>query len=277
MFPPVHVADIAQHEGKEVTLHGWLYNRRSSGQAPLPPGPRRHRHHPVRRLQGQRDARGLPRGRSPAAGDEPRRHRAREEGRALAHRLRARRPRPQGRRPADAGVPDRPQGARRRLPHGAAPPLAALPAAARDPARAPHDRSRRSATSSTSAASRSSTRRSSRRPPARGRRTLFEVPYFDLGKAYLTQSGQLYMEAGGHGARQGLLLRPDLPRREVEDAPPPRPSSGWSSPRSPSWTSTATWSSRRTSSRYVVADRAREAPQRSSRPCSSATSRSSRA
>ena len=25
--------------------------------------------------------------------------------------------------------------------------------------------------------------------------TLFEVPYFDLGKAYLTQSGQLYMEA----------------------------------------------------------------------------------
>ncbi|WP_242345559.1 asparagine--tRNA ligase [Anaeromyxobacter terrae] len=32
MFPPVHIADIAQHEGKEVTLHGWLYNRRSSGK-----------------------------------------------------------------------------------------------------------------------------------------------------------------------------------------------------------------------------------------------------
>ncbi len=28
-----------------------------------------------------------------------------------------------------------------------------------------------------------------------GTSTLFEVPYFDLGKAYLTQSGQLYMEA----------------------------------------------------------------------------------
>ncbi|HTP26772.1 MAG TPA: amino acid--tRNA ligase-related protein, partial [Anaeromyxobacteraceae bacterium] len=28
-----------------------------------------------------------------------------------------------------------------------------------------------------------------------GSSTLFEVPYFDLGKAYLTQSGQLYMEA----------------------------------------------------------------------------------
>jgi asparaginyl-tRNA synthetase len=32
MFPPVYVADIAQHEGKEVTLHGWLYSRRSSGK-----------------------------------------------------------------------------------------------------------------------------------------------------------------------------------------------------------------------------------------------------
>ena len=28
-----------------------------------------------------------------------------------------------------------------------------------------------------------------------GTSTLFEVPYFDLGKAYLTQSGQLYGEA----------------------------------------------------------------------------------
>ncbi len=32
MFPPVHVADIAGHEGKEITLHGWLDNRRSSGK-----------------------------------------------------------------------------------------------------------------------------------------------------------------------------------------------------------------------------------------------------
>ena len=32
MFPPVYVADIAQHEGKEVALHGWLHNRRSSGK-----------------------------------------------------------------------------------------------------------------------------------------------------------------------------------------------------------------------------------------------------
>ena len=32
MFPPVYVADVARHEGKEVTLHGWLHGRRSSGK-----------------------------------------------------------------------------------------------------------------------------------------------------------------------------------------------------------------------------------------------------
>ncbi len=32
MFPPVHVADVARHEGKEITLHGWLQGRRSSGK-----------------------------------------------------------------------------------------------------------------------------------------------------------------------------------------------------------------------------------------------------
>ncbi|BDG05896.1 asparagine--tRNA ligase [Anaeromyxobacter oryzae] len=32
MRPTVYIADIAQHEGKEITLHGWLYNRRSSGK-----------------------------------------------------------------------------------------------------------------------------------------------------------------------------------------------------------------------------------------------------
>ncbi len=32
MFPSIHVADIARHEGEEVTLHGWLHGRRSSGK-----------------------------------------------------------------------------------------------------------------------------------------------------------------------------------------------------------------------------------------------------
>jgi asparaginyl-tRNA synthetase len=41
-----------------------------------------------------------------------------------------------------------------------------------------------------------------------GTTTLFEVDYFGDEKAYLSQSGQ------------GLLLRPDLSRRALEDAPP---------------------------------------------------------
>jgi asparaginyl-tRNA synthetase len=32
MFPPVYIADVAQHEGQEVVLHGWLHARRSSGK-----------------------------------------------------------------------------------------------------------------------------------------------------------------------------------------------------------------------------------------------------
>jgi asparaginyl-tRNA synthetase len=32
MFPTVYIADIHEHEGQEVTLHGWIDNRRSSGK-----------------------------------------------------------------------------------------------------------------------------------------------------------------------------------------------------------------------------------------------------
>ncbi len=32
MRPTIYVADIAKHEGQEVVLHGWLHNRRSSGK-----------------------------------------------------------------------------------------------------------------------------------------------------------------------------------------------------------------------------------------------------
>jgi asparaginyl-tRNA synthetase len=32
MFPPVYIAGIAQHDGQDVTLHGWLHGRRSSGK-----------------------------------------------------------------------------------------------------------------------------------------------------------------------------------------------------------------------------------------------------
>src|SRR5713101_7039285 len=31
-MPWVYIEDIAQHEGQEVSLRGWLYNKRSSGK-----------------------------------------------------------------------------------------------------------------------------------------------------------------------------------------------------------------------------------------------------
>ena len=71
--------------------------------------------------------------------------------------------------------------------------------------------------------------------------------------AYLTQSGQLYMEAGGRRVRQGLLLRADVPRREVEDAAAPgRVLDGRARGRLHA-TSTATWTSPRSSSSSIVA------------------------
>ncbi|MGI8672435.1 MAG: OB-fold nucleic acid binding domain-containing protein, partial [Luteitalea sp.] len=32
MPPVVYIEDIARHDGEEVTLRGWLHNRRSSGK-----------------------------------------------------------------------------------------------------------------------------------------------------------------------------------------------------------------------------------------------------
>ena len=55
----------------------------------------------------------------------------------------------------------------------------------------------------------------------RARRELFATEYFDLGSAYLAQTGQLYVRGRRGGVREGVLLRTHVPRREVEDAPPP--------------------------------------------------------
>ncbi len=41
-----------------------------------------------------------------------------------------------------------------------------------------------------------------------GQSTLFEVPYFDLGKAYLTQSGQLYGEAAAMAVGKAYVFGP---------------------------------------------------------------------
>ena len=52
-----------------------------------------------------------------------------------------------------------------------------------------------------------------------GTTTLFPVEYFDDQKAYLTQSGQLYIEANAMAFGTRVLLRSHVPRREIEDTP----------------------------------------------------------
>ena len=42
----VYIEDIGKHEGEEVTIKGWLHNRRSSGKIHFLIAPRRHRFHP---------------------------------------------------------------------------------------------------------------------------------------------------------------------------------------------------------------------------------------
>ncbi len=141
-------------------------------------------------------------------------------GQAGARRLRDRR------RPA-CGVlqsvhdyPDHAQGARHRVPDGAPPPVAALAATARDHPRAPHGGEGRP--------------RLPRRPGLHPRRHADLHPRRlrgdddPLRRAVLRRGHGLpdperpaLQRGHGRGPRQGLLLRPHLPRREVEDAPAP--------------------------------------------------------
>ena len=50
---------------------------------------------------------------------------------------------------------------------------------------------------------------------------LFATDYFDLGQGVPGADRPAVRRGGRGGAGQGLLLRPHLPRREVEDPPPP--------------------------------------------------------
>ena len=142
--------------------------------------------------------------------------------------------------------PDHAEGARRRIPDGPSPPLAALVAPAR--------RSCACATRSSTAIRDFFDERGFTLVDApiftpnacEGTSTLFETKYFDEGKAYLTQSGQLYSEAGAVAFGKVYCFGPTF-RAEKSKTGVTSPSSGWSSRRSPSWTWKATCSSPRIS------------------------------
>ena len=90
-----------------------------------------------------------------------------------------------------------------------------------------------------------------------------------------TQSGQLYMEAAALAFGKVVLLRPDVPRREVEDAPPPRRVLDGRARGRVHATSTATWT---LAEDFLCVRRRRACSRRgaTSSRSSSATSRSSR-
>ena len=160
----------ASTRARTVTLKGWLYNQRSSGKLHF--------------LQ-VRDGTGfiqcvmfkkdVPPEQFALADHLPQessldRHRHGARRRARAARLRARRHATCESCSEAARLPDHAEGARRRLPARPPPPLAALGAPARDPARPQRGHPRLPRLLRRHAASRCSTRRSSRRPRARARR-----------------------------------------------------------------------------------------------------------
>ena len=215
----VYIEDIGKHEGQDVTIKGWLHNRRSSGkihfltvrdgsgfiQAVMSKAAGRRR-----AVQG---------GRSPVAGDLDHRHRHGTSRQARAERLRDRRQEPRGRRRLSR-LPDHAQGARRRLPARPPPPLDSHRAPAVDPAHPPRDHQRRP--------------RLLQRPRLHPRRHAdlharrLRGNHDAVSGAVLRGSDRVpdterpALQRGQRdGARPRLLLRPDLPRRKIEDAPPP--------------------------------------------------------
>ena len=128
--------------------------------------------------------------------------------------------RPRGRRRV-ARLPDHAEGARRRLPARSPAPVDPQPSGSRRSCACATRSSTPSATSSTSRGFILADTPIFTPAACEGTTTLFPVQYFEDTTAYLTQSGQLYNEANAMALGTRLLLRPDVPRREVEDAPAP--------------------------------------------------------
>ena len=179
---------------------------------------RRHGRDPVRHREIVRGGGAFREGRRPHAGILDRGERPRPRGQARARRLRDERDGPL-RDPARGALSDHAEGARDRLSHGQPPPVAAEPAAARD-----HD---------DQGGSRPVHPRFLRQPRlhqhgyARVHAERVRGDDDALRDRVLRRQGLPHAERAalqrGDGRRvpQGILLRPDLPRGEVEDAPAP--------------------------------------------------------
>ena len=188
------------------------------GKDPVPHRARRDGLPPVRRAAGGRPARGLGCGRVRGPGVLAAGHGHGPRRQARAGRLRddGDRRRDPGRR---EGLPDLAQGARRRLPDEPAPPLDALLAAARRAARALRD----------GAGDRRLLLRAGVRPHRLAdpdgivrRRDVDALRDRLLRRQGLPLPVRPALPRARRGlVRQGLLLRPDLPRGEVQDPPPP--------------------------------------------------------
>ena len=188
----VRIKDLPQHVGEKVTIDGWLYNKRTSGKLQFPI---------VRDGSGYLQCVVFKKEVTEetwAAADAATQESSVRVTGTVARRTRA----PGG---VELGVETfEILGAAAEYPitpkeHGTAFLMdhrhlwLRSVEAARRPARPQRGRARRSATSSTSATSPSSTRRSSPPNACEGTSTLFETDYFGE-KAYLSQSGQLYLE-----------------------------------------------------------------------------------
>ena len=172
--------------------------------------------------------------------DRRRRRWSQSQGKGQAVEIQAdeRRGRRLGRRPRD--LPDPAQAAHVRVPARGRPPAPAHQHVRRRHPRAPHAGAWRSTASSTSAASSGSTRRSSRQRRRGRRRRCSASRTLDLPNLPRTPDGQGRLRQGllrqgglPHrvrpaqrrdllpGAAQGLHVRPDVPRRELEHLAPP--------------------------------------------------------
>ena len=194
-LPITTIAEIGKHDGQTVTIRGWLYNLRESGKLLFPQF---------------RDGSGMIQGVVPKNAVPPEVFDAikgltQESSVIVEGKVRADKRAPGGyeldvanvqvvqRVPESDPLSHYSQRPRRRLSDGASPSLGAFAAAGGDPASAggDHQGGARLLRRTRIYPDRSSHHHSGR---VRGHDTLFPVDYFDE-QAFLTQSGQLYIEA----------------------------------------------------------------------------------